>query len=69
MLEIRGMGTAGVFPLQGGYWSDTTVVIASVNFLLIGKTAGLVQGRRQHQRYRLWALTPLSFAGRKEEGT
>lgn len=67
VLKIRGVGTAGIFPLKEGYWSDTIMIIASGNFLLIGRTAGLVHGRRQHCRYRPKAPTPLSFAGRKEE--
>lgn len=54
--------------MKEGYWSDTIMIIASGNFLLIGRTAGLVHGRRQHCRYRPKAPTPLSFAGRKEGG-
>lgn len=53
MLEIKGVGTAGIFPLKVGYWSDAIVIIVSGNFPLIGKAAGLVQGRRQHCKYRL----------------
>lgn len=69
MLDIKEAGTAGIFPLKVGYWSDAIVIIVSGNFPLIAKAAGLVQGRRQHCRYRMEALTPLSFAGRKRGGT
>lgn len=44
VLEIRGVGTAGILPLKEGYWSDIIAIVASGNFLLIEKTAGLVHG-------------------------
>lgn len=37
VLEIKGVGAAGIFPLEGGCWSDAIVITVSGNFPQIGK--------------------------------